>query len=182
MKKIPSLLACLILITCLTACGSRNGISGADDNKPEAPGEETVAEAEPLSDSDFVVMINNETEESNELDNLDGFESSAVNLYYYDPGQDDSRAGVLTTSRGISLGDAKEKVIEKYGDGESGAFDESNDFGYSILVENQADDLAAQMSAECVTYVRYYYQADYSITFYFDGNDEVSWMTFSKVE
>jgi len=54
---------------------------------------------------------------------LDGFDDLVLRFFYYDPEQDESREGVTKTGRWISLGDPKDKVIEKYGEGECGDFE-----------------------------------------------------------
>jgi len=190
MKKALSIISCIITLLCFVACGDKSDIDSQTETTTE-PTEKAVVEVEPLNEEDFLALCANESEEINFISKLDeyGDGKMGAEFAWYDPNYDESKEGVIRTHRGIVLGDTKEKVIEKYGDGKNGDFDIDNDYCYEVskdvnITDSMPDtsDVSAVMSAQCVSYVRYTFKDKYTISFYFDENDEVSWIFYTKKE
>ena len=190
MKKALTLFICIAAVICLAACGKGGDSSGSS---PEGTGrtgkaEEPSAAAEALTAEDFVVTYGDGSDVIDYIDRIEDKKAKGMEpagFVYYDPATDESREGVVKTLRGASLGDSKERVIELYGDGTSGDFDPDNDKCYSIAKTMDSDvdpnaDIPALMSAECSTFERYTYNNEYTMSFYFDENDELSWIFFTK--
>lgn len=185
MKKLLILSLSIFIGLCFSACGNE-GVSEPTEETSVTTVEETKAEAEPITKEDFIVKVDNESEEEDVLAEFEG-ENDAY-FFCYNPSFDDSKEGVVKTHRGIVLGDAKEKVNEKYGDGKSGDFDVDNDYCYEMTKnvtmedDSETSDVSALMSAQCITYERYSFGSEYTISFYFDEDNEVSWIFFTRIE
>lgn len=171
-------------MACFVACGNDN-----DSVSTEEPIiEETVEEVEPLSEDDFLVVFDNGNKEENLIQLLDeeNVDQDSFHFFYYDPNYDESKEGVVKTHRGVVIGDSKERVLELYGEGKCGDFDKDNDFcyelskGVELYVESDISDVSSAMSAQCVSFVRYTYINKYTISFYFDEDEEVSWIFITK--
>ena len=88
----------------------------------------------------------------------------------------EARKDVTVTKRGIRLGDSRLAVLMAYGEpDEQGEL--ITDGGF--FVELATDALKEQMLEECTAYIRYSYN-NYRIYFYFDVEDELSWIIFSN--
>lgn len=184
----------VIMTFCFAACGNENAVDPTEETSKEVieetsgtTVEETKAEVEPLTEKDFIVKFDNESEEIDELSLLDESEDDySFQACYYDPEYDESKEGVIKTHRGVVLGDSKEVVEEKYGDGTSGDFDTDNDYCYEYSKNVSFDDdsgdtdVSAVMRAQCISYERYTFKDKYTISFYFDEDNEVSWIFFTK--
>lgn len=104
-------------------------------------------------------------------------------FYYYNERTDQDAAGVLTTDRGIVIGDPSERVAEAYGP--AMADDTPTDDGlYNTAVSNGWNGVAGVIRSDAdysVSYL-YRYQPQWrvgEITFYFDDYDEVCLIAFS---
>lgn len=94
---------------------------------------------------------------------------------YYSP-EDASEEGVITTARGIHLGDSKDAVFKAYGKEKEIKFNPDNDQYYnqleeadqSIMKERAAKSVIYQMKGE-----------PYGIVFYFDSDDKVSMIFYT---
>lgn len=95
---------------------------------------------------------------------------------FFDPQVDPSKEDIIETARGIKLGDSRDKVKNLYGPGVGGPVDFANDWNLLGL----DDYLYGVMSAQCMTYLEYNYQNAWYISFYFDADDNVSWIFHSK--
>ena len=107
-------------------------------------------------------------------------ESGAFNWVYYTSGEDASEKGVITTARGIHLGDSKDAVIKAYGNGKEVYFNPEKDQFYSKFDENDEQSRAnikerAKKSVEYETK-----DGSYKIVFYFDSRDKVSLIFFVR--
>lgn len=95
--------------------------------------------------------------------------------YHYTGNGYDARKDVTVTNRDIRLGDSRLEVLMAYGEG-----DETGDFittgGFYLQLPEASQALMAE---ECVRYVRYSLD-NYKIYFYFDAEDELSWLFFSN--
>jgi len=175
MKKLIT----LTLIITMAMTGMVFTACGANSNE---------AAVEPLTEQDFIVTGNvaEYFENGDLIAYLDNNEKAKSVSLGYDPETDESREGIVETARGIKLGDSKESVISAYGESsDSGEFDAENDFCYEELggdvyvLEGKETPYQAQMKSESITFARYTMDK-YTISFYFDENDEVSWIFFSR--
>ena len=128
---------------------------------------------DPVTDDDFVYS-SSETKSSNMLQE---FKRNGMHIqgYYYDPTQDASKVGVITTARGIHIGDSKTSVIKAYGEN-------------YITHENITDEelytsaeswTRALLRVGAVTHIHYLTETNNCITFCFDENENVTWIIFS---
>lgn len=103
-------------------------------------------------------------------------EDKFFGVYRYLANGYDSRKDVTVTAREIRLTDPRIAVVMAYGEpDESGKMITNGGF-YTKLVD---DESKAAMEAECDHYNRYSYN-NYKIYFYFDTNDNVSWIIYSN--
>lgn len=143
------------------------------DDAWSAYGELTNIEITPLSEDDFIVSGQSvPTGEENILSEL--LETTVI-WYYFDSSTDPSKADVISTSRGIHIGKTKLEVLLAYGnDGESGSFATNSNF-----YDNLDDEAKSAAIEQCKTYL-YYSFRNCNLYFYFDINDEVSFIVFSN--
>lgn len=133
-------------------------------------------EPDPLSKSDFSIESPVGNAEENVYDTM--IEEKYYSYYcYYDSSYDPSKDGVIETSRGIHLGDSKEKVINKYGETNINTFIMQSNRLYQDLLEQNPSE-AGIMRSQCSTYLSYTYENLGAIEFYFDENDQLSWIVF----
>ena len=136
-----------------------------------------IVEIPPISNSDFNVAGTITAGISgNMINELDALGPEALIFVYFEPIEDASKEEVLTTARGIHIGDSKDMVLSAYGVGFEEPLDMYNDSFYLVM----DTDLQAMMRAQCASYVSYYDANGYGIHFYFDDDDEVSWVFFSN--
>lgn len=125
----------------------------------------------PLSAEDFVVPDGDMREYLD--DNTTG--DMYFGCYHYTGNGYDGRKDVTVTARDIRLGDSRLEVLMAYGEGdESGEFSTERGFYLHLPEASQA-----LMREECVRYVRYSLD-QYKMYFYFDSEDELSWLIFSN--
>lgn len=133
-------------------------------------------EPEPLSKSDFSIESPVGNAEENVYDTM--VEEQYYSYYcYYDSSYDPSKEGVIETNRGIHLGDSKDAVISKYGEANSNVFIKQSNALYQDLLEYSPSE-AGIMRSQCSTYLAYQYENLGAIEFYFDENDQLSWIVF----
>lgn len=130
----------------------------------------------PLSKKDFLVTAN-EGSKTIDIDSDDRSHDPEWLCYYYDPATDKSREGVVTTARGIQLGDTRLEVEMAYG-----YTDDSGSFSYRHNFYKDADStISNAMERDCKTYLCYSMEdnENYKIYFYFDDNEELSFIFFA---
>ena len=95
---------------------------------------------------------------------------------YYTPEVDASEEGVISTARGIHLGDSKDSVFKAYGKEKVVKFNPETDPFYNECdPDNQ--NVIKEIASE---YVEYHMKNEpYGIVFYFDKNDKVSLVFFT---
>lgn len=137
-----------------------------------------VSSVEPLSENDYIISSATDGKNVNVLQALkDEYGSGSFIYYYYDPSVDSDKKGIIETNRGIYIGASKSDVIFAYGQSDSLNFNKDSNELYTTFVDNGMDD-AAVMRTQCVTYYSYFYDDIGHIDFYFDDDDEVSWIVF----
>lgn len=83
------------------------------------------------------------------------------------------------TYRGITTdGSTKENVIEQYGEGVFGRFDQTVDFAYKYLTEDGARE-AEMLRDDAVYYLLYNYNDMAQIAFYFNSNDDLFFIYYT---
>jgi len=126
---------------------------------------------EPLTAEDFIVPDGDMREYLDDNTTEDMFFGS----YHYTGNGYDGRKDVTVTARDIRLGDSRLEVLMAYGEGdESGEF--STERGFYLYLPEASQ---AIMREECVRYVRYSLD-NYKMYFYFDADDELSWLIFAN--
>lgn len=128
----------------------------------------------PLSQEDYLVTLDNG---SNTVDVRDDHnEDSWWTCYYYDPSVDKNREGVVTTDRGVKLGDTELELLLAYGTpNERGEFNGRNNF-----YRDADSTISSFMEKDCKTYLRYTFDdEDYMICFYLDENEKVSFIFYA---
>ena len=149
-----------------------------DINKELNRYDEQSVQIKSISEDDFLVS----GEGFN--DNVNIFQYMLDNEYdihyaFYLQDVDTSIEGVIQTYRGIHIGDSQESVFTKYGDAKVYPFDKKEDALYNFFIE-EGDDLNAQiMESQCLYYVAYNYMDNAQIVFYFNTNNDVSWIIFN---
>ena len=95
---------------------------------------------------------------------------------YYSPEEDESKEGIITTARGIHLGDSKDAVFKAYGKGKEVKFNPEKDSFY-----NQCDEKEQGIMKERATKSVEYQVKDepYRMVFYFDSDDKVSMIFYA---
>lgn len=142
-------------------------------------------EASPLTAKDFVVRILDEGQE--DVDTIAEFKNAGLKnncLAVYDDKNseegDENYYEQLLTNRGVFVGSSLDSVLLAYG--QTDIINASVDgIPYSEWFSNVlADDpyIEKLFNKQCVTYVMYYYQTNYSICFCFDKDREVSWIVY----
>ena len=109
--------------------------------------------------------------------------SGGVRSFWYDPASDPSKEGVLTTARGIQLGDTITEVANAYG---PALLDTTptNDALYTSAVNNGWTRLANMFQTDIRSSVSYLYRYQPKwhvgeITFYFDWDEKVILISFA---
>lgn len=200
MKKRRTVILTLLLSITLCSCGNhsqtetsnydiihkiKDFIHGTYTEKPEEAFEEIVYDLENLEKSDFNLYnghkcsINTIT---NLIDYYAVYSMNASDIYdiyffYYDSDIDESKKDILSTQRNIYLGDPKDKVIKYYGKGEDGTVD-SQDFLFGLLQDDDSVRALELAEQQCKSFIRYEEETLGRISFYFDDNDEVSWVIY----
>lgn len=135
--------------------------------------------AEPINESDFVVSGDNSITRNNPDNSIishwerSGYSASLGGWSYHMFVTGDS----LTTARGISLGNTKSDVIEKYGAAVSQKFDKNSDRWYQVVAPlGYADSSIIAESASIIEYN----VAPYGIRFYFDQTDKLIGVVYFK--
>ena len=135
----------------------------------------SVGSINPIATDDFILegdCILGE-KSNNVITNLARHRSN-IFWVYYDAATDPSKPGVITTSRGIQLGDTIYNVLSKYSAGEFGFFSTNSNFYKEI-----PSGLRQQVRNECYTYLTYS-QDDYGIHFFFNKNNELTFVVFTN--
>lgn len=123
-----------------------------------------------ISENDFVISGNNSVTQNNADNSIitnwvrTGYSSDPSPYHVFVSGDS------LTTSRGISLGDSKNNVIEKYGSITSTSFDNDSDKWYQLMVVNgnaEANTIARSTS------VIDYFTNPYGMRFYFNNQEQL---------
>ena len=96
---------------------------------------------------------------------------------YYSPEEDESEEGIITTARGIHLGDSKDAVFKAYGKGKEVKFNPEKDSFY-----NQCDEKEQGIMKERATKSVEYQMKDepYRMVFYLDSDDKVSMIFYAR--
>ena len=144
-----------------------NGITHYFDGQIEP------ANVDPVTDADFIYS-SAETTSSDMLQELRQYGMHIQGLYY-DPTQDASKEGVITTARGIHIGDSKTRVITAYGQDYVAHDSITSEEFYRIAPEGTK----ALLRVGAVTHIHYLTETNNCLTFCFDENDTVSWIIFS---
>ena len=129
-----------------------------------------------LSKKDFLVTVSEGSETIDTHSDASNHDSEWV-CYYYDPATDKSREGVVKTARGIQLGDTRLEVQMAYGYADdSGSFSKRHNF-----YKDADSTVSSAMERDCETYLCYSMEdnEDYEIYFYFDENEELSFIFFA---
>lgn len=154
--------------------------------KDAEPKEEVkIMAVEPLTIDDMLVSGDCVDDKEYVINALKESGEGGFRSFYYDHTTDKSKKGVVKTNRGIRLGDSKNKVIEKYGEGISGDFDSEHDFiveyaKNSVINDGEVvHDMTEAMKAVCYSYIRYTIKDKYIISFYFDEENTVSWIYYT---
>lgn len=131
-----------------------------------------------LKYDDFVVTGNNV--EGNELESINKVQNESsinANYYGYMPGTDKYKHNIVRTYRGIQIGSSYNAVIYAYGIGKMGETCGDNDYLYDYFTYVMTEYLDGYISGSR-TYMSYAYpEMDAQITFIFDENNNVSWIT-----
>ena len=124
----------------------------------------------PISEADFVVSGDNSvtrgTSDHSIITNWIrvGYNNDPTPYHIFVTGDS------LTTARGISLGDSKNSVVEKYGNNSSQGFNAGSDKWYQFSANNgNAEASVVATSASVLEYTT----APYGIRFYFDAQDKL---------
>lgn len=130
----------------------------------------TANSVNPISEADFVVSGNNSvtrgTSDHSILTNWVrvGYNDDPSPYHIFVTGDS------LTTARGISLGDNKSSVTEKYGEIASQGFDAGSDKWYQLSARNGNTEATVVAGSASVLE---YFTAPYGIRFYFDQQDQL---------
>lgn len=130
-----------------------------------------TAQAVPISESDFIVSGNNSVT-ANNADNSVISNWARVGYPTYVPMTVHTfiNGDSLITARGITFGNTKAEVMEKYGNAESKLYDSASDQWYQLLISNGNGD--ASTFAASVSAVEYFAKP-YGIRFHFDQQDKL---------
>jgi len=137
-----------------------------------------------LDDSDFVISGDSVGETDYDLfeKEFSTGEEDLYTLFYYDAGQDQSKEGVVRTSRGITLGSAEQDVTKAYGMGSRGYFDGSSDV-VCRLAQHAQDEASREQLQEHASYYLHYTVKEKDgayIRFYFDQQNQVTAIVFGN--
>jgi hypothetical protein len=152
---------------------ARTAITEKPVPQAEAASPQGKKDAAPVTDTDFAYS----TAEHASGDIIREYFQIGTHIlaFYYDPLQDASREGVITTARGIRLGDSKASVIAAYGQNYT-----THDGILSEPIYTFAgEETRAIIRAETATHIHYFSDSRCCITFCFDENDRVSWIIYS---
>jgi hypothetical protein len=162
------LLACFMII--MPSCISN---TSADDSwaKPaEGKVQEDDTAAEPLNESDFILTYYIETMDAIKF--LKEYGSGQL-IFFDDPPIVENKEDVITTARGIHLGDTREDFEKVYG--KDYVFHEGLDSYFSEYFEESGipwDDT--------VSHIHYFTDMKAGLTFCFDNNNEVSFIIYTR--
>lgn len=150
---------------------------GKSDEAWKAYNELIDYEVLPLSVDDFIITgdsaDNGKMDVIADLQTYGGGEST-FSYFYFDPNTDKNEFDVISTARGIHLGMTKLEVILAYGSGEEDVFSTKHKFYKDV-----DSPIAEQMKENCSSYLKYTPIEDWDIYFYFDANNEVSFIFFA---
>lgn len=144
----------------------------------------------PLSLNDFKLPSEIEKKYgTNIVQYLDEHYSDGWGVVFFYNERSTGKNKFFVTYRGVRLGDTKDKVIKLYGKGDSGSFDKNNDYRYDTVKScetiskfGKKSDLSAYMKEDCSTYIRYRIDNKHRISFYFNSNDELTWVFYELNE
>ena len=142
--------------------------------KKESEDQETE-NAEPLTREDFVVILNNEGETKDILEVLNTEYGEGYYYSYYDASVDKEGDTIFLTKRSIDIGSSKAEVLHAYGNAECKKFDTKTNRLYLEFSDNDPAK-SGIMQVQCVSYVSYSYEDKGTLEFYFDSDDNVSWI------
>ena len=129
-----------------------------------------TSDVEPITESDFVVSGNNSVTQNTSDHSIItnwirvGYSNDPTPYHIFVTGDS------LITARGISLGDNKSSVIEKYGENASQAFHADSDKWYQLSAKNGNAEASTVASSSSVLE---YSKAPYGIRFYFNQQDKI---------
>lgn len=104
-------------------------------------------------------------------------ESGDFRWVFYSPGEDASEESVITTARGIHLGETKDAVFKAYGKGKEVRFNPEKDQLYNGVSQDE-QSIVKEKATKSVEYKMK--DGSYSIVFYFDSDDKVSIILFAR--
>lgn len=133
---------------------------------------ESKEEIKKLSKKDFIARY-----EGKKHDLKKEFGSGEIRFFAFDASVDDSKEGVVTTYRGLHIGDTKKDLFSKYGKTKEEQVDWENDVIYNYFLSEGMDGLANLMNMQCSSYVVYKYKTGW-IKFYLYESKKISWIVF----
>ena len=130
-----------------------------------------VETIKPLDESDFINKESNNPEFIDVFEDFRNYDEEMLQLYF-DPQEDESKEAVVTTARGIHIGDTREAVENAYGKDYTFHEDLESCFFYG-------DDLDTLLRVTALSHIHYFTDSGYGITFCFDDHNEVTWIIFT---
>ncbi|MDY2629560.1 MAG: FxLYD domain-containing protein, partial [Lachnospiraceae bacterium] len=147
-----------------------------NESVKEESKDQEIENAEPLTDEDFVVILNNEGETKDILEVLNTeYGEGGYYYFYYDVSVDKAGDTICLTKRSIDIGSSKDEVLLAYGEAECKKFDTKTNELYLEFLDNDPAK-SGIMQVQCVSYVTYEYEDKGTLEIYFDSNDNVSWI------
>lgn len=131
----------------------------------------------PVSESDFIVSGNNSVTINNADNSVITNWARAGYLLDQQVCHSFINGDSLVTARGITFGNTKNDVMEKYGNAESQAYASASDPWYQILVASGSSDASSlAVSAS----VMEYFTKPYGLRFYFDQQDKLTGIVYFR--
>ncbi len=152
--------------------------AGSLTSTPMVQAQTEMVPAAPISESDFIVSGNNSVTAENGDNSIltiwsrIGYAAHNPSTFYSFVNGDS-----LITARGITFGNTKAEVMEKYGNREAKPYDSASDPWYQKMVSDGATD--AYTFAASVSAVEYFTKP-YGMRFHFDQQDKLTGIIYFR--